>query len=201
MTITLYKKPKKDPRPKIHIQGGDQSANLEFVVEKLPLFYNEVNRSKGAGILSQEIKSIQRAMCGKCGKSFINKKGVKQHILRMHVGKPKLSVEDVNLEEPDIVSGELERVNQMPLSRIISVENSPKIMVSPAQKKLRREENESAEEDLDNSELIQNLLEEVQDNVINKIQENSDNTNQNDYQCGEKCCLRKGKSQNKACFN
>ena len=133
----------------------------------------------------KEIKSIQRAMCGKCGKSFINKKGVKQHILRMHVGKTKLSDENsisaqalpVSLEE------EVVNTNQLPMSRLISVFNSPNYMVSPAQKKMRREEglNEDAEGSKENSEFIKNLLVEIQDDVIDKIHEETGNN----YQCGE----------------
>ena len=48
------------------------------------------------------MKNMQRAMCPKCNKLFTNKKGVKQHILRMHVQKPKKSeymVETVTLDE------------------------------------------------------------------------------------------------------
>ena len=39
ITITLYITPKRDPRSKIHIQGIDQKMNLEFILEKLSLFY------------------------------------------------------------------------------------------------------------------------------------------------------------------
>ena len=31
ITVTLYVKPKKDPRSKIHIQGNDQKVNLDFI--------------------------------------------------------------------------------------------------------------------------------------------------------------------------
>ena len=55
LTITIYEKPKKDPRPKIHIQSGDQRANLEFIIEKLSLFYNEVNEAR---LEIQQIKPI-----------------------------------------------------------------------------------------------------------------------------------------------
>ena len=42
ITITLYQKPKKDPRSKLHIQSGDQGKNLDFILEKLSMFYREV---------------------------------------------------------------------------------------------------------------------------------------------------------------
>ena len=41
ITVTLYDKPKTDPRYKIHIQGKDQAMNLEFIVEKMSLYYQE----------------------------------------------------------------------------------------------------------------------------------------------------------------
>ena len=75
ITITLYEKPKKDPRSKLHIQSGDQSKNLEFIMDKLSLFYREVCLSQPAGCSSIELKEMQRAHCGKCGKQFTNKKG------------------------------------------------------------------------------------------------------------------------------
>ena len=42
ITITLYEKPKKDPRSKLHIQSGDQKRNFEFVFDSLSMFYREV---------------------------------------------------------------------------------------------------------------------------------------------------------------
>ena len=126
-------------------------------------------------------------------KIFYKKKGVKQHILRMHVGKPKtiigeeIGVTAMNL--PVTLNAEEQQVNHLQFSRIISVENSPKSMLSPAHKKLRRGENESDhdndKESLDNSEFIKHLLVEVQDNAISKVQEGTDVNNQNNYQCGE----------------
>ena len=38
VTVTLYIKPKKDPRSKLHIQSGDQGRNLEFIMEIYPCF-------------------------------------------------------------------------------------------------------------------------------------------------------------------
>ena len=39
ITVTLYIKPKKDPRSKLHLQSRDQKKNLEFIIEKLSMFY------------------------------------------------------------------------------------------------------------------------------------------------------------------
>ena len=82
ITITLYQKPKKDPRSKLHIQSGDQSKNLDFILEKLSMFYREVCQTQEN--TSIDFKELHRSQCGKCGKSFTNKRGVKQHIMRKH---------------------------------------------------------------------------------------------------------------------
>ena len=66
ITVTLYVKPKKDPRSKVHIQGKSQKRNLEFIMEKLSMFYFEVcvlDVSKAI-----VLKDIQRSHCVKCGK-------------------------------------------------------------------------------------------------------------------------------------
>ena len=82
ITITLYDKPKKDPRSKIHIQSRSQEINLEFVMDKLPAFYKEVFSYKDGKLTATKVKWMQKATCGQCGKQFTNKKGVKQHVLR-----------------------------------------------------------------------------------------------------------------------
>ena len=60
-----------------------------------------------------ELKNMQRTVCGKCGKYFTNKKGVKQHMLRMHSSKSKknstgktVAVDNINVDEhiPLIIS-------------------------------------------------------------------------------------------------
>ena len=68
-------KPKKDPRSKLHIQGKNQKKNLEFIMEKLAMFYFEVcvldeNISKAI-----VLKDLQRAHCLECGKIFVNRSG------------------------------------------------------------------------------------------------------------------------------
>ena len=70
ITITLYPNPKKDPRPKLHIQSKDQKRNLEFILEKLSLFYREVCEMKKNENLpiNYNHKDIERSLCGKCGK-------------------------------------------------------------------------------------------------------------------------------------
>ena len=87
ITITLYEKPKKDPRSKLHIQSGDQKRNFEFVFDSLSLFYREVCTLQGKTAV--EDKSNQKSVCPKCGKQFVNKKGLKQHIQRMHTNTEK----------------------------------------------------------------------------------------------------------------
>ena len=41
-TVTLYNMPKIDLRSKIHIQSGDQQANIEFIMDKLSVMYQDV---------------------------------------------------------------------------------------------------------------------------------------------------------------
>ena len=49
VTVTLYDKPKVDPRSKIHIQGKDQSINLGFILDKLAFYYQEACVLKDSG--------------------------------------------------------------------------------------------------------------------------------------------------------
>ena len=89
ITITMYAKPKKDPRSKFHIQSRDQNKNLQFILENLSMFYSEVLEIYGSPNSELGFRQTQRSLCSKCGKSFTNKKGVKQHILRMHSSTSK----------------------------------------------------------------------------------------------------------------
>ena len=119
ITITLYEKPKKDNRSKLHIQSGNQEKNLEFIVETLSTFYREVCKLNEVIMTSFEFKNGQKSICEKCGKYFTNKKGVKQHMLRMHSSRrivhkiSRISVTDEESieessqqqSEPDINTG------------------------------------------------------------------------------------------------
>ena len=62
ITITLYECPKRDPRPKIHIQSSDMSRNLEFIMENLTLFYREVCKVAENFLLS-DIQSHDQKKC------------------------------------------------------------------------------------------------------------------------------------------
>ena len=83
----MYEKPKKDPRSKLHIQSGDQTKNLDFILEKLSLFYSEVCEMVENALGEIDYKEMHKCLCGKCGKTFTNKRGLKQHIMRMHTSK------------------------------------------------------------------------------------------------------------------
>ena len=72
ITITLYPSPKKDPRPKLHIQGRDQSKNSEFILEKLSLFYRELWEMQRNAVQSLNYKDMERSLCGKCEKTSTN---------------------------------------------------------------------------------------------------------------------------------
>ena len=41
-TVTLYNMPKIDLKSKIHVQSGDQHANIEFIMDKLSVMYQDV---------------------------------------------------------------------------------------------------------------------------------------------------------------
>ena len=77
ITITLYQ------RPKLHIQSGDQNKNLDFILEKLSMFYRDVITIPQEKWAAVEMKEMQKSLCGRCGKTFTNKRGLKQHIMRM----------------------------------------------------------------------------------------------------------------------
>ena len=107
ITLTLYEKPKKDPRSKIHIQSSDQQINLEFIMDKLASFYKEVSISQDKAIKATKKLWVEKAVCSKCGKFFTNKKGVKQHILRMHAKKDKITaLSQISESPPEITLDE-----------------------------------------------------------------------------------------------
>ena len=190
LTVTLYARPKKDPRSKIHIQSGNQKANLDFVMDTMANLYQEVCKQVQLDIDPRKIRAVQRAICGKCGKNFINKKGVKQHILRMHVNKPKiLSIEDnvetniekITAEEED--TGEKSSpIRPSSFRDIISVEFTPNI--SPIAKKKRVTSENIMENEKEGQDVIKSLLKELQDTAVDQSKEQNIEENQN-YQCGE----------------
>ena len=107
---------------------------------------------------------MERAHCGSCGKQFANKKGVKQHILRMHVTKPKKtetskpdSDKFVTLEE-ETTPATLTQVSKGYITEnneptIIIIPDSPKKMLSPMPQNKVIE----TETDLDGEALSNNL--------------------------------------------
>ena len=100
VTLTLYEKPKVDPRSKIHIQGKDQALNLEFILEKLSLFFREACSLREQKVLSiQNTETSEKVMCSQCGKQYISKKGLKTHLLRINAGEaPKRSDNPIVVE-------------------------------------------------------------------------------------------------------
>ena len=106
-------------------------------MDKLCLFYQEVGLSKLAVCSSLELKEMQRAPCRRCGKEFTNKKGVKQHINRMHGQKSKgveAIVDKVTLEENPLdvpnIQEDLTIMNNLIQSRsTVSMEPGIKLIV------------------------------------------------------------------------
>ena len=106
ITLTLYPKPKKDPRPKLHIQSRDQNKNLEFILEKLSMFYREVCEMESSHRPAINYREMERSLCGECGKTFTNKRGLKQHILRIHASVKKTlnqnRTKEITVEEEEL---------------------------------------------------------------------------------------------------
>ena len=175
ITITLYDKPKKDPRSKLHIQSADQKKNLEFIMDKLALFYKEVCITQDNP--SSVMKSKNRAMCPKYGKLFTNKKGVKQHILRMHVQKAKLNeskTETITLEEsPDIIPHPPTSVTRTQPMDVVTVQTVPK----EVNNQILERENEGVENSKEaDKEFIRLIANEIVDEC---------NLEDYNFQCGE----------------
>ena len=121
-TVTLYNMPKVDLKSKIHIQSGDQQANMEFIMDKLSAMYQEVITLENQPIFFLMIKQMEKSVCGQCGKQFTNKKGVKQHMQRMHTTKKanKSNVETITLEETvQIGNSPPKNISQKPVSNVI----------------------------------------------------------------------------------
>ena len=89
LTITLYEKPKKDPRSKLHIQSRSQNKNLGFIMDNLATYYQEVCSINNDSLQSLKLRWLEKAQCGECGKQLMNKKGLKLHIVRIHQKKIK----------------------------------------------------------------------------------------------------------------
>ena len=180
ITITLYQRPKKDPRSKLHIQSGDQNKNLDFILEKLSMFYRDVITIPQEKLAAVEMKEMQKSLCGRCGKTFTNKRGLKQHIMRMHssIAKRKqinkvVNVETVTLEEEPEVVQTPKRAVPNNMSEVKSLE--------PKKKTLEVSEKEQNGDD--EFEFIKNLI----GDIIDAFQSKKDQEQDVDinYQCGE----------------
>ena len=174
ITVTLYKKPKKDPRPKLHIQSKNQEKNLDFVLESLSKFYHEVCTIKSTVHDSLSYRELERSLCIKCGKYFATKKGLKQHVIRMHTSKKlmkdKTNVDGVgrNPEETFAIAPAEEKTID-----IITVETSFEDIRSPIPKKKRGDGNK----EINQTEFINSLVGDLLDKCAKEIYSN--------FQCGD----------------
>ena len=75
---------KKESRSKLHIQSNDQRKNLEFMMENLASLLCEVCAMNPNFMQVMKATFMEKAQCPQCGKHFINKKGVKQHTMRIN---------------------------------------------------------------------------------------------------------------------
>ena len=192
ITLTLYDKPKKDPRSKLHIQGGDQNKNLDFILEKLSKFYREVCFLQETTSKALELRDLHRSLCIICGKHFTNKRGLKQHIIRIHDNKTKKIVVNKKDMEISVTLDEIVNVSKSSGSDVVPValatlsQPMSDITRSPVPKKQKMEENKSCEED--ESEFIRDLVKEVIEQSSAQIDTN--------YQCGE--CSKTFESMNES---
>ena len=177
LTITIYIKPKKDNISKIHIQSGNQDANLDFIMESMSLFYREVCQNTNL-THSIEAKSIQRSICGKCGRSFETKKGFKLHS-RVHAEKHKTKTSII--AKQDVVFP----ITPSPETRVItlSINKTP----VPVLKKTRIDESILLNSD-ENNELERSMIKEIVNEITNIPNDESRSTvdeDENRFQCGE----------------
>ena len=144
-------------------------------MDKLALFYKEVCITQDNP--SSVMKSKNRAMCPKYGKLFTNKKGVKQHILRMHVQEAKLNeskTETITLEEsPDIIPHPPTSVTRTQPMDVVTVQTVPKEVNNP----ILERENEGVENSKEaDKEFIRLIANELVDEC---------NLEDYNFQCGE----------------
>ena len=136
ITITLYECPKRDPRPKIHIQSSEMAKNLEFIMEKLTLFYREVC-NLAENVLSSDLQSHDKmkCTCSVCGKILVNKKGLRSHMTRMHTNKTNIN----NTELVEINYVRNEKALSVASQKFMVVNPMLDIPKSPMHKKIRLE--------------------------------------------------------------
>ena len=106
-------------------------------------------------------KEMHRSLCGKCGKSFTNKRGLKQHIMRMHASTNKKIKSSKNMVDTTITLEEHVQVDKAML------ESSP---ANEMPRSIRMDKD-------DGFDFIRNLLGEI---IIESCKEIEVN-----YQCGE----------------
>ena len=176
ITLTLYEKPKKDPRSKLHIQSGNQNKNLEFILETLSLFYKEVCETK----INTEVgyQDLMRCLCVKCGKTFTSKRGLKQHILRMHDNKKAKQMIEQSIGTAD--------TSQKPKLESITIIETPIVPKEnrPLEQHKENTEARQIEEDGDNNDFINNIVEKLLDNFENKEPIQTTKEVESNFQCG-----------------
>ena len=171
ITVTLYVKPKVDQRSKLHVQGKDQQTNLSFIMDNLSVYYKEVCNLGRNNISAKSIMQTQKCICPKCGKVLTNKKGVKTHILRMHLNKNKKVMEESVINPSVIESSEVQvsepsaivSFKPMTLTSIVNTNNLTEV-TSPKNKKARRDSSSIDNEEIEFiSEMVNEIVEECND--------------------------------------
>ena len=172
ITVTLYKKPKKDPRSKLHIQSKNQEKNLDFILESLSKFYHEVCTIRSTVHDSLSYKELERSLCIKCGKYLATKKGLKQHIIRMHSSK-KLMKSRTDMVAMNMNPESTSAIAPVMTRDVITVETSFEDIRSPIPKKQRGD----GYKENNQTEFINTLVGELLDECAKEMHSN--------FQCGE----------------
>ena len=172
ITVTLYVKPKKDPKSKVHIQGKSQKRNLEFIMEKLSMFYFEVCVLDVDVPKAIVLKDMQRSHCVKCGKFFTNKRGLKQHVAKMHTNilKKPVPTKSIPLNNPVTLEEVSENISFTKSTIIVTANPGGNDVLSPLRKKNKLDS--SYQENINDIEIIQSLVSEVLDTVPDSVDKN-----------------------------
>ena len=185
ITITLYEHPKKDPRPKIHIQSSDMSKNLDFIVEKLTVFYREVcDTAENAIGIEYHIQERKKSTCNVCGKILVNNKGLRNHITRMHA-------KSIENDTSKSIAGDLLHVEQSLASRnqieegstFLVVRPSLDLPISPLHKKVRFDKHLDHTDTEKDSTVVEKIILELLD--TSTLTSCANDQVESNFQCGE----------------
>ena len=149
-------------------------------MERLSMFYFEVSVIEVDASKAIILKDLQRSHCIKCGKFFTNKRGLKQHVVKMHNKMNILKKQErSNIQSQRCITSEVSSEGPAPSIAqsimIVSVNPGEDDIRSPARKKSK---DEKADQDqIKDIDLIQSIVGEMVETIPDIIDKN--------FQCGE----------------